>query len=93
MDARAYTVAGLDVGGSLHIATIIEGSPWIYNSQPWANSATAPWAWQGQALSVSDAVRQARAAFAFWHHMGGAGMIGSRGQVYGVWDEDRKSVV
>ncbi len=87
MDARAYTVAGLDVGGSLHIAAITEGNPWIFNTQPYANGATAPWAWQGQATSVPEAVQLARTAFATWHHLGAEGMIGVKGQVYGIWDE------
>lgn len=87
MDARAYTVAGLDIGGSLHIAVITEGAPWIFNSKPYANAVSAPWAWQGQATSVSEAVAYARQAFAAWHHQGGEGLIGTKGEVYGVWDE------
>jgi hypothetical protein len=82
MDKANYTVTGLDIGGSLHIAAILRGDPLIYPTTPYANSASAPWAWVGQAESVPDAVAHARVAFAEWHH--GHGPIGSEGVIIGA---------
>jgi hypothetical protein len=77
-----YTVTGLDIGGSLHVAAILKGDPWMYETKPYENAASVPWAWQGQATSVADAVRRAYIGFAEWHH--GAGPVGHGGMVFGV---------
>lgn len=90
MDKANYTVTGLDIGGSLHIAAILKGDPPIYPTHPYANSASTPWAWVGLAESVPDAVARARVAFAEWHH--GHGPFGGEGVIIGVEPERRRTM-
>lgn len=90
VDKAIYTVAGLDIGGSLHIAAILQDEPWIYPTAPYANSATTPWAWQGQAESVPDAVAHARVAFAEWYHRHGS--FGGEGVIITAKPEHRRTM-
>lgn len=78
---RTYTVVCLDIGGSLHVAAVVDSDGNVLPSKQYVNAATIPWSWQGPAMSAGRAVDEARAAFAHWHHT--EGPIGATGVVVG----------